>query len=581
MLTVLGALAVTMPRTLSQPLVYLAIAEVHFDIQRYSGLYENGKPGRDFEIALKDAAENQRQQRLAQRDLRFGSPAYRVNYLPQAAGLVQVQGVGATATEAQTLANTGAEQLVRQIRAAGGREVLRNLLGWEMVSALREEKPASIFQNHLRTIIERNAFPMSRPLEPISARISIENLSSEEQNDVTRALEARYDLWTLEINTHNATLDLLCQTTVQPCWANSLAVQQEGEVRNRAIERRQAIDVAIAYMLKAQGMSFQPDKQSSVYRVVAPLPLNPIPRHTGLLLILAVFLGLTFGLAGIAVDRSAGVMLKLRELWSYRELIRNLVVRDLQVRYKGSALGYLWTQLAPLLMMLIFLFVFTILMPSGIALFPVFLLSALLPWNFCSEAVMSGARSVIDNANLIKKVFFPREVLPLVSVFSSLLNYLLSLPMMFFVMALTQMLALGHLNFSWTFAYLPILLLIETLFLIGVAFFLSALAVFFRDIVHLVGIFVQFWFFLTPVFYSLENIGSPLARLVRWLNPMASLIEFYREILYGNTVGTGMIPTPGLPALDSVLRVFLTTLLVLASGYWFFQRHSEHFGEDL
>jgi lipopolysaccharide transport system permease protein len=270
-------------------------------------------------------------------------------------------------------------------------------------------------------------------------------------------------------------------------------------------------------------------------------------------------------------------------MWNYRELIRNLVLRDLRVRYKGSALGYLWTQLAPLLLMLVFLFVFMVLLPSGIALYPVFLIVGLLPWNFCSEAVGSGARSVIDNANLIKKVFFPREVLPFVSVLSSLLNYILSLPMMLLVMAVAQLLTRHHLNFSWTFAYLPVLLIIQTLFLTGVVLFLSALAVFFRDVVHLIGILIQFWFFLTPVVYSLDSIhiSSTLARVIRWINPMASLIDFYREILYGNVVSEPLTPTPGLPALDSILRVLLTALIVLGFGYWFFQRRSGHFGEEI
>jgi lipopolysaccharide transport system permease protein len=183
-------------------------------------------------------------------------------------------------------------------------------------------------------------------------------------------------------------------------------------------------------------------------------------------------------------------------------------------------------------------------------------------------------------------------VLPLVSVFSSLVNYLLSLPMMFLVMAVVQLLFpplrdQGRLfNFAPTIAYLPVLVIIQTLFLAGVALLISALAVHFRDFVHLIGILLQFWFFLTPVVYSLDVVhvsvgGVPLAQVVRWLNPMASLIEFYREVLYGNTVYSGQVPTPGLPALTSVLRVLVTALVVLAAGYWFFQRRSRQFGEEI
>ena len=293
------------------------------------------------------------------------------------------------------------------------------------------------------------------------------------------------------------------------------------------------------------------------------------------------------GLAGIAVERSAGVVRKIGELWRYRELIQNLVLRDLRVRYRGSALGYLWTQLSPLLLMLVFWLVFAVFLPSNIAMYPVFLIVGLLPWNFCAEALVSGARSVIDNGPLVKKVFFPREVLPLTAVLSSLLNFLLSLPMLFIVIAIVQALypplqQAGRItNLSWTVGYLPVLIALQTIFVAGVVFLLAALAVFFRDAVHLIGIMVQFWFFLTPVVYSLDAIGGTTAQIVRWLNPMASLIDFYREVLYGNVVGSGQVPSPAVPGLDSLARVFVTALAVLVAGYWFFQRRSAEFGERL
>jgi lipopolysaccharide transport system permease protein len=598
-----GALLVAAPRVLLQPVIFQAQAETRFDMARYGGLYRDGSSGPDFVIARDDATEALRQRFLAQRELRFGLPDFRVEYIPAEPGVVQVRGVAPSAAEARMLADQGAEELVRQIRAAGGREVLRNLLGWELVVALRGEGPASRFQEDLRAIIARDAFPLSRRIEPVSQRIDVANLPPEEQNDLTRALEARYDLWTFEINTRNTAIDTACgtagvtaererQARLGECAARNVSVGQELAARDQALDRREAIAAALDYMRTQQRAVFAPDAPGSVRRVAAVLPDAPLPRYILPLLALAALVGLMFGGAGVAVDRSAGVMPKLNELWSYRELIRNLVLRDLRVRYKGSALGYLWTQIAPLLMMLVFWFVFSFIQPNGVAMFPIFLIVGLLPWNMCSEAIMGGARSVIDNANLIKKVFFPREVLPLVSVLSSLLNYLLSLPVMFLVMAIVQLLYQPLrdqdrlFNFSWTIAYLPVLIAIEALLLAGLALFMSALAVRFRDFVHLIGILIQFWFFLTPVVYSLGGIdrmvgGVPLAQLIRWANPMASLIEFYREILYGNTVGMNQIPTPGLPALTGVLRVLVTALVILALGYWFFQRRSGQFGEEI
>lgn len=599
-LCVVGALIVVMPRVVSQPVIYRSAATVHFDVTRYHGLYlwnEEGEaedPSQDFAIAIRDAQDALKQRALAREEVRFGNPTYRVLYHPKAAGEVRVEGIAPTAEEAHILANDGAKELVRQIRAAGGREVLRNLLGWELVASLRGEEPFSPFGEHLRTIIEHEAFPMSRQIEPVSSQMHLSDLTEEEKNDLTRALEARYELWTFAMNTRNATLDALCDTamlnittlreaSLQRCANDSLAVRVELIERDKAIAKRKAINNALSYMLDEEGMVFSPyESESTVSAQRADLPSHPLPRWIILKLLATLVAGVSVGVAGVAVDRSADVMGKIRELWSYRELIRNLVMRDLRARYKGSMLGYIWTQLAPLLMMLVFLFVFTFLMPSGIAFFAVFLIVGLLPWNYCSETVSAGTRSILDNANLIKKVFFPREILPLVTVLSSLLNYVLSLPMMFLVMAIAQYLTIGTINFSWTFLYLPVVLLLQTLFLLGMILFLSSFAVFFRDVVHLVGIFVLFWFFLTPVFYSLDTLATPLvARVLRWVNPMASIVDFYREILYGSAVPVGMIPTPGLPALDSVLRVSVTVAIVLVFGYWFFQRHSGLFGEEL
>ncbi len=272
----------------------------------------------------------------------------------------------------------------------------------------------------------------------------------------------------------------------------------------------------------------------------------------------------------------------MQELWQYRELIRNLILRDLRARYKGSALGYLWTQIAPLGMMLVYVIVFSFLLPNGLAMFPVFVIVGLLPWNYTAEAVLSGTRSIIDNAALVKKVYFPREVLPLVAVGSSLLNFILSLPMMALVIIVVQLATLGRLNLSWSIVYLPVIMALQTIFLAGLALLLGAGAVFFRDVVHLIGIVINIWFFLTPIIYPLSTISEGLAaRLIRWFNPLASIIEFYREIIYGNPVPVGLIPTPGVPALSAMLRVGLTGLIILAFGYWVFQRTSRHFGEEL
>lgn len=596
LLCVVGALAVAAPRVLSQPIIYYTAAETRFALDRYGAIYNPVAPGvTGIDIAMIDAAEALRQRSFARQEVRFGAPDYRVEFVLGEPGSVSVRGVAPTAAEAQTLANAGAEELARQVRAAGGREILRNMMGWELWTALEPTGSAApdAWSVLLRDLIRTQAFPMSRDLEPFSTPRDLATLPQEEQSDVARALEARSDLWRFAINTRNATLDALCgsaglsdtaarEAALEQCAAENPSAAAERIERDREIGRLRAVDAALAYVLGTTGARFNPDERSAAHRVAAALPNAPEPRYIPHLIALAAVLGLGFGAAGVAVDRSAGLLIKSQEIWGYRELIRNLVLRDLRTRYKGSALGYLWTQLAPLGMMLVYVIVFSLLLPGGLAQFPVFIITGLLVWNFTAEAVVGGTNSVLSSSALVKKVYFPREVLPLASVLSSLLNFLLSLPMMFAVMALVQLIDLGRLNFSWTFAYLPVLLIIQTVFLAGLVLLLSATAVFFRDIVHLVGIAVSIWFFLTPVIYPLSTLGDGLAvRMVRWLNPMASLVEFYREILYGSPVPVGQIPTPGLPALSSVLRVGVTALIVFVLGYWVFQRFSKRFGEEL
>jgi homopolymeric O-antigen transport system permease protein len=590
LLCMLGALVVAAPRILSQPLIYTATATVTFDTARYGGLYRDGQPTPDY-LAIQDIAINLlrfRQDGEAPRYPGLGSPTLGVRYNPQPGGSIAVFAVGRSPAEAQQLADDAAEALARSIRAAGGREIFRVLSGGYLVNALLHGNAAPTpFEEQLRTLFLTSSFLLNKPTDPDARQIRVEQLAPEDVSNLARAFEVRdveivgVDLPAIRERIRQAQLDCRAALRRDKDRAPSECLDEQRLTTGLDAIRR-ALDLL--------NTPFAPDIRSEAYRSArAVLPAAPIDRHIPTLLALGALVGLALGGVSVAVDRTAGVMPKLRELWGYRELIRNLVLRDLMVRYKGSALGYLWTQFAPLLLMLVFWFVFSFFFQSAGAMFPVFLIVGLLPWNFCNEAVAGGTRSVLDNANLIKKVFFPREVLPLVSVFSSLLNFVLSLPMLFLLMAVVQLLYPplgGRLNFSWTFAYLPVLLVIQTIFLAGVVLFTSTLAVFFRDFVHLIGILLQFWFFLTPVVYTLDNIkvqvgGVALATVIRWLNPMASLIDFYRGILYGNVVGPGQVPTPGLPALDSVLRVLITALLVLAVGYWFFQRRSGRFGEEI
>lgn len=264
----------------------------------------------------------------------------------------------------------------------------------------------------------------------------------------------------------------------------------------------------------------------------------------------------------------------LKELWQYRELIYNLVLRDLKVRYKNSLLGILWSWLNPLLMMLVFTFVFNVMQRSPMRDFHIFVLSGLLPWNFFSGAVMGGLFSISGNSHLIKKVYFPREILPISAVLSGLINFVIGLPVLF-LLALISGVPLN----AWVLL-LPLPILVQTCFAIGIVLFLSALEVFYRDTHMVMDVGILAWFFLTPIWYSVQQVAESALvfgiqfsprRLLFWLNPMASIINTYQDLVYYGRLTTW----------DFLARTAVTALVVMVLGYAFFLRLRGRFGEEL
>jgi lipopolysaccharide transport system permease protein len=280
--------------------------------------------------------------------------------------------------------------------------------------------------------------------------------------------------------------------------------------------------------------------------------------------------------AGSNLSQSRKTILgHLRELVQYRELIVNLTIRELKARYKSSALGFLWSLLNPLGMMLVFTFVFTVMWPNNqMEKYPLFLLCGLLPWNFFSAGVMASINSIVGNANLVKKVYFPRGALPMGTVFANLVNFLLGLVVLFAVLFVFRA------RFSPWLWLLPIVILIQTCFILGIAFILSAANVYYRDTIMIMDTVMLAWFFLTPVVYPITSLPTSYTlfgitlnvhRLVYILNPMASLIAAYRDLLYWGYRTD----------LDFLLRTAVTSLAILAFGYWFFARFSGRFGEEV
>ena len=271
------------------------------------------------------------------------------------------------------------------------------------------------------------------------------------------------------------------------------------------------------------------------------------------------------------------LLIQAQHLLQYHDLIRNLAIRDLKVRYKNSVLGVLWSLMNPLLMMIVFTFVFTVMAPvrsASVKSFPVFVLCGLLPWNFFTASIIGSTISIVSNAPLIKKVYFPREVLPLSMILANLVNFFIALIVLF-----VMILAFGIPLTRWIL-FLPIVILIQVVFTLGVGLFLATINVFYRDTQQIMDVLVLAWFFVTPIFYPIdilprnyELLGFNLDvwRLAYILNPMASLIATYRVILY----------TGAPPALDFLIRTAVTAGITLVIGWLVFNRYSWRFAEEL
>ncbi len=223
---------------------------------------------------------------------------------------------------------------------------------------------------------------------------------------------------------------------------------------------------------------------------------------------------------------------RLKEIYAYREMIVSLVKRDLKGRYKGSALGFLWTFLNPLFQLAVYTMVFSIIMRMGIKDYYLFLFVALIPWIFFSTSLSGGASCIMTQQDMVKKIYFPREVMPIAYMTSSFVNMLLSFLVVFAVLIVT-----GYGVNPVAMLYLPIIMIVEYILGLGIALLTSALTVYLRDLAYILSIIAMAWQFLTPVMYSQEMVLDALASyptLVRiWnMNPMTPVINAYRDILY-------------------------------------------------
>ena len=247
-----------------------------------------------------------------------------------------------------------------------------------------------------------------------------------------------------------------------------------------------------------------------------------------------------------------------------RDLLFQLVGRDLKLRYRGSILGMAWSLLNPLAQLLVFNLVFRTILPLNIPDYTIYLFIGLLAWSWFQSSLMGAATAIVDSRTLIKRPTFPVAILPMVVILSNLLNFLLALPILFFFLWLAGI-QLGALIF-----FLPIIIALQALFTLSLSYFVATFHVFFRDTQHLVGVFLFLLFYLTPIFYNADVIPTRYQMLYR-LNPVLQLLEAYRDILLNNSW----------PSAFSLLLVGGASVVGLFFGYHVFIRASYRFVEEL
>lgn len=267
----------------------------------------------------------------------------------------------------------------------------------------------------------------------------------------------------------------------------------------------------------------------------------------------------------VHIEPSQGwVSLKFRELWEYRELLYFLIWRDIKVRYRQTVLGAAWAIIQPFFTMVVFSLFFGRLaqIPSDGIPYPIFSYVALVPWTFFAQGLSQGSSSLVGSSNLIKKIYFPRLVVPLASVLAGIVDFVLA-----FSVLLVMMLYYGvvpTLNILW----LPFFLLLALVSALGTSLWLSTMNVQFRDVRYTVPFLTQFWLFITPIAYPSSLLSEPW-RTLYGINPMAGVVEGFRWALLGTNTAPGLI----------IIVSSIVALALLVSGAFYFRRMEKTFAD--
>ena len=260
----------------------------------------------------------------------------------------------------------------------------------------------------------------------------------------------------------------------------------------------------------------------------------------------------------------------LRKIYIQRGLIRSFVMRDLRARYIGSFIGFFWSVIHPIVLLVSYTFVFSVIFglrplpDTGTSSFPLFLFCSILPWLFFQDTLQRSSTIVIENANLVTKTIFPSEILPLTVLLAGLVNHLIGFVILLGIILFT----LGKVSFF--ILLVPVYFLLLMLFTLGISWFVSSLNVFVRDVSQVLSVVLTFWFWFTPIFYSVDRFPRSMLFLVRW-NPLAHIVNGYRDCLLRMRM----------PDLGVLAVLAAASLLVFAAGGLFFRQTKREFVDIL
>lgn len=249
----------------------------------------------------------------------------------------------------------------------------------------------------------------------------------------------------------------------------------------------------------------------------------------------------------------------------YTDMIKSLVKRDLRGKYKGSVLGFLWTFINPLCQIIVYIIVFSVIVRTDLEQFYVYVITGMIPWFFFDVSLRQGAGCIRYQGDMVKKIYFPREVLPLACVTSNFVNMLFCFVIVFAVLIVSGI----GISVRALF-FLPMVMIVEYVLALGFALIVSAITVFFKDLEHIVTVILMAWIYLTPILYSMDSIPAQIRWIFR-INPMAHVIDAYHSVLYWKCMPTG----------KGLLYSMVFAVVMLMIGELIFAKLNDNFAEEL